>query len=204
MLKWITGVSNGIIIYTNPQKPTQAEIGFIFKINPTRNVAMMSAQELEMSANQMAKFLWVNTYTFSIIRRKENVTDYDYLSNYEAILKKKNIKSENKELHRSMLTGTARMIQKYTQGATKHEYFLKVNTIIYNTSNDKEILKKHREVSHVVDQFPTIFRIEKLLNSKEVIIQLMKENRFVTSELNTIAKKDLEEMGFCKDILSGV
>jgi len=200
MLKGLTWLTNGILIYTDQKDKTKAEIGFIFKINPIQNLAMMSNRDLERSQETMKTFLSINNYTFSIIKKKVSVTDYDYLANYEAIISKKNLKPWN-ILHKEMLHWTAKMIQEYTKWTTKHEYFLKINTLINDTSSWKEIVRKHKELENILKQFPEQFRIEKMLNSQEVIIYLMKENRFVTSEINTLIKTDLEKHGYYKDIL---
>jgi len=72
-----------------------------------------------------------------------------------------------------MLHGTAKMIQEYTKGTTKHEYFLKINTNIYDTSSGKEIIKKHKEVENIVQEFP--YRVEKMLDSEDIIRYLLKE-----------------------------
>jgi hypothetical protein len=162
---------------------------------------MMSERDLVNAQESMQTYLWINNFTFSIIKKKVSITDYDYLPNYEAILSKKELKKGN-ELHKMMLHWTAKMIQEYTVWATKHEYFLKVNTFINNTKDDKEIIRKHKEVSYIVNQFPSEFRIEKMLNSLEVLIFLLKENRFCTSEINTLIKKDLKKLWYYKDILN--
>jgi len=201
MLKWLTWITNGILIYTNQNIKNKAEIWFIFKINPIQNLAMMSWEDIESWQEWMNTFLGINTYTFSIIRKKVSVTDYDYLPNYQALLEKKDFKKGN-DLHKMMLHWTAKMIQEYTVWATKHEYFLKVNTFINNTKNDKEIIRKHKEISNIVNQFPEQYRIEKMLNSKEVLIFLLKETRFLNSEINTLISKDLEKHWYYKDILN--
>ncbi len=201
MLKWLTGLSNGILIYTNQEDNSKAEIGFIFKINPNQNLAMMSQNDINSRQEDMQTFLSANNFTFSIIKKKVSITDYDYLPNYEEILSKKDLKKWN-VLHKDMLYGTAKMIQEYTVWATKHEYFLKVNSYIYNTKEDKEIIRKHKEIENILKQFPEQFRIEKKLNSEEVIIYLMKENRFATSEINTLINTDLKKLWYYKDILN--
>jgi len=200
MLKWLTWLTNWILIYTNQENKTKAEIGFIFKINPIQNLAMMSQRDLEWAQETMRTFLSINNYTFSIVKKKVDVTDYDYLPNYEAIVSRKNLKSWN-ILHKEMLHGTAKMIQEYTKWTTKHEYFLKINTFIEDTSSDKEIIRKHKELENILKQFPEQYRIEKMLSSKEVIIYLMKEVRFAKSEINTLINTDLGKLWYYKDIL---
>jgi hypothetical protein len=199
MIKWLTGITDWILIYTNQSNKSEAEIGFIFKINPNKNLAMMSGSDIEYTQNRMAIFLGINNYTFSIIRKKVWITDYDYLPNYEEILKKKDIKWKDNELHKLMLHWTAKMIQEYTKWTTKHEYFLKVNTQIYDTTSWKAIIKKHKEITNIINQFP--FRIEKMLDSEEVIRYLLKEWRFFTSELNTLTSENMKKQWFYKDIL---
>lgn len=162
----------------------------------------MSEDDLYSGVESMRKFLSVNKFIFSIIKKKIEITDYDYLANYEAIVNKKDIKWQDNMTHKLMLQSTARMIQENSKGSTKHEYFLKVNTTIYDTTSDKEIFNKHREITNIVRQFPVQFWIEKMLSSKEVIILLLKELRFFNSELNTINKTDLKKHGYYKNLLN--
>jgi len=88
----LTGLSNGILIYTNQEDNSKAEIGFIFKINPNQNLAMMSQNDINSRQEDMQTFLSANNFTFSIIKKKVSITDYDYLPNYEEILSKKDLK----------------------------------------------------------------------------------------------------------------
>lgn len=199
MIKGLTWISNWILIYTDQEDKNKAEIGFIFKINPNQNLAMMSPSDIEYLQERMSVFLGINNYTFSIIRKKVWVTDYDYLPNYEEILKKKDIKWKDNELHKVMLHWTAKMIQEYTKWTTKHEYFLKVNVNITDTSNGKSIIKKHKEVTNIINEFP--FRIEKMLDSEDLIRYLLKEWRFFTSELNTLTSEVMKKEWFYKDII---
>jgi len=199
MLKGLTWISNGILIFTNQEDTTKAEIGFTFKVNPNKNIAMMSEDDILHLQHKMNIFLGINTYTFSIIRKKVIVTDYDYLANYESLLSKKNLKWKDNELHKFMLHGTAKMIQEHTKWTTKHEYFIKVNTDITDTSNWDQIIKKHKEIENIIQEFP--FRIEKMLDSEDLIRYLLKEGRFVTSELNTLTSENMKKKWFYKDII---
>jgi len=68
-----------------------------------------------------------------------------------------------------------------------------VNAFIYDTKSDKEIIRKHKEIENILKQFPEQIRIEKMLDSQEVLIFLLKEARFFTSEINTLINADLKK-----------
>ena len=71
MLKGLTGITNWILIYTDQEDKSKAEIWFIFKINPVQNLAMMSQADLIGVQEWMQTFLGINNYTFSIIKKKQ-------------------------------------------------------------------------------------------------------------------------------------
>lgn len=201
MLKGLTNIVNGILIYCSDPSLGKAEVSFIYKINPRENFLMRTDKVVANSHAKMENFLHKNDFTIEIITNNLELCDYDYLPIYESIYKKKDIKGKDNKLHKTMLQGTAKMIQRESRGVMKHEYYLKVNTFIYDLKGKKPLLKKFKEVDDVIRQFPEEYTIEKFLDSRDVILALLKEVRFAKNELNSIINMDMKKEGLYSSIL---
>lgn len=185
----LVNIYKWILIHKEDSVKNRALVGFIFKINPYENFAMMSDDDLVREYNKIDRFLKANNFVTELIRSKRRLTDFDYLDKYKELDKKKNNnKSINQELLRYLIYWNAKLIQSKTNNTFKHEYYIKVSCNITDLKDDKEIMAKRKEVINLLTHFPYI---EEALSSYDVIVLLLKEKRFFKEELITLSKESL-------------
>lgn len=166
-----------------------AIISFIFNINPSENRWMMSDDAIRNEIDKLENFFNLNwKYNIELIKTKVGLTDYDYLEKYKSLKEKLKIDVWNKELHKLLIYWNGKLIQSKTKWTFKYEYYLKISVSITNLKDDKEILSKHKEIVNLLVHFPYI---QWMLTSHEVILLILKNNRFFKEELISLSIENL-------------